>query len=90
MGVQKTHTCMDPRLKEFLAGELQKAAAVMKERRKAREERTQAPNRRRRSDSQRPPLWRLPLWCSMGSMTKGFDAPRDLLPLEISGCAFMR
>jgi len=42
MGLQKTQTCMDPRLKEFLAGELQKSAAVMKERRKAREERTLA------------------------------------------------
>ena len=35
---------MSPALREFLAGELQKQAAVLKERRKAREERTLARN----------------------------------------------
>ena len=42
MGLQRSHTCMDPRLREFLATELHKASAVLKERRKAREERTLA------------------------------------------------
>ena len=42
MSIQSSTTCMSPKLKEFLANELSKQAAVLKERRKAREKRVLA------------------------------------------------